>query len=347
MRLPGLILAAGLLVAPGEAARPSDACSERAIVTTADVRVSDGSRFRTESYFHGKDAAAIRHLDERDHTIAVEGPFSWTRVDGRSAAGTNLHMQFALGHQYHALLLHFEEIVGKIRRTPEIRFGDVTRAASTGEYPYGGTVHLVDGDDGERPAGLVFEFEDVTVSVAFHDWRPVGGRLLPFHASIDDGSLVFDYHYTNVDTSPRSPLWFFDAVPAPDIDTVRIHRLHRRLLAAHCFGDAVMMARLSAADNVVVGGGEVHRATNDAVRELFTGTFERLNYTEYHDLAAPIVEIAESADLGWIAVTVRAVGAVRETGRPFDEQWAWVMMVRKIDGDWVHAGTASSRTHLP
>ena len=76
--------------------------------------------------------------------------------------------------------------------------------------------------------------------------------------------------------------------------------------------------------------------------ERFTAVFDRLDYREYHDLRLPVVEVSESGDLGWIAVEVRAIGTDRESGDAFDNQWAWLMAVRKIDGRWLHAGNASN-----
>jgi hypothetical protein len=50
-----LILALGLQLPPALA---SDACSGLAIKSTADVTVSDGSEFRTESFYRSKDGAS-------------------------------------------------------------------------------------------------------------------------------------------------------------------------------------------------------------------------------------------------------------------------------------------------
>nr|NIQ10982.1 hypothetical protein [Gammaproteobacteria bacterium] len=128
-------------------ATASDACSSRAIVTSADVTVSDGSTFRTQSFFHSRDAAAIRHIRDSDQFVAVEGPLSWVRVDSRSQLGTGFHKLFALGHQYHAFLLHFGELSDNLRETERLTFGGDVHRAQSGDFPYGGTVHLVEGSE--------------------------------------------------------------------------------------------------------------------------------------------------------------------------------------------------------
>ena len=322
----------------------SDACSTRAITAAADVIVSDGSIFQVETYFHSRDVSAIRHIRDPQQLIVVEGPQSWTQIGDNSNTGTEFHKLFALGHQFHAFVLHFEEIVSNVRRLDVILFDDEARQATSGDYPYGGVVHLIQGADEMRPVGLLFEFpENTVISVKFDDWRNVGKVSLPYRLQIDDGQRVFDYHYSDIRVTPRSPLWFFDAVPPPRIDAVQVYRLHRKLLAAHCLGDADMIADLSAPEVIAASRGKLEQMTNEAMRERFAALFQSLDYTAYLDLVAPTIELAEDATLGWIGVNVEAQGKEIETGTLFSSQWAWIMMVRKIDGVWLHAGNASNR----
>ena len=335
-----LLLIALAVAAP--LAQASDACSGRAIVASADVSVSDGSTFRTEALFHSREAAAIRHIREPEQLIVVEGPESWYRVGGRTVHGEAFHKVFALGHQYHAFLLHFEELADDIRPT-SIEFDGEERSALTGSYPYGGSVSMVTGDVSGRPAGMRFEFEgSAPIDVSFDDWFDSGGQVLPFLAIVDDGERTFEYRYDEVLIEQRSPFWFFEATGDPALDATGIYRLHRTLLAAHCLGDAELLAARSAADVVSANRGSLTTIPRSATAERFTAVFERLDYREYHDLRTPVVEVSESGDLGWVAVEVRAVGVDRGNGESFDSQWAWLMAVRKIDGQWQHAGNASS-----
>lgn len=236
---------------------------------------------------------------------------------------------FALGHQYHALLLYFDELAENVQQ-------------NSGDYPYGGTMHLVPGQDPSRPAGMRFVFsEDTIITTEHHDWRDHDGQSLPFHIRIDGGDRVFDYHYTEIDMSPRSPLWFFESVPAPQLGRVQLYRLHRKLLAAHCMGDAELMASLSAQSVVSANRGEVNETSNEDLKARFASLFEAIDYTEYHDLVEPIIEV--SGDVGWIAVNTRAIGKSKTSDQTFDDQWAWIMAARKVDGVWLHTGNASNR----
>lgn len=321
----------------------SDACSDRAILTSADVTVSDGSAFEIQSYFHSKEATAIQHIRDETQTVAVEGPLGWARRGDDTQAGGDAYKQFALGHQYHALLLYFDDIVSNVRQQSEVPVRGTTYTTVAGDYPFGGTLHRIDDESKERPAGMILVLPDAgPIDMFFLDWKSNGQLELPFHVRIDDGERVFDYRYTRIEVAPRSPLWFFEAIQAPAIDEVQVYRLHRKLLAAHCLGDADMMAKLSAPEVTAANRGELRQSSNQALRERFAALFERLDYTAYYDLAPPVIETSESSDLGWILANVRAVGSDRKTGALFDDQWAWAMLVRKIDGVWLHAGNASN-----
>ena len=326
-----------------QALSASDACTTRSIVTSADVTVSDGSSFLTESYFQSGTSAAIRHIGEKDQIVVVEGPFGWTRVGEADKMGSDFEKIFALGHQFHAFALYFDEVVSNPRDSEQILFRGDKHRALTGDYPHGGVVHLIPGEAENQAAGLVFEFaESKPIVVAFSDWRNAGQLKVPFQATIDDGDRVFIYRYTKIDPTSKSPLWFTEAISDPSLDEIQIYRLHRQLLAAHCLGDADMIARLSAAQVLSVNNGALQQVTNASVRERFSGLFGQLDYTAYYDIVTPIIEIAEAKDLGWVAVNVRAEGRSIEQGAPFENQWAWLMIVRKEDGKWLHAGNASN-----
>ena len=322
----------------------SDACIGRSVVTAADVSVSDGTSFRTESFYQSPDRAAIRHIDDRDRLVAVEGPFGWAREGERTQTGPDFYKLFALGHQYHALLLEFESVVERIRTSDSVEFGGRRLAARSGSYPYGGTVHLVLGEEASRPAGMRFDFpEDTVIEARFLDWRVHEDSELPFHISIDDGERTFDYRYTDIRIATASPAWFAGAFSGPVPDEVGVYRLHRNLLAAHCVGDAARMAALSAPDVISANRGEIASTSNAELEERFASLFAALDYTEYHDLSDPVVEVSGDGTVAWIAVSTRGKGTVRATEQPFDDQWAWIMTARKIDGRWLHSANASSR----
>ena len=334
-------LALLILLAQSHAAFASDACSTVAIHTTANVDVSDGSSFRTESFFHSAEAAAIRHFDESIRTVAVEGPNAWTVNESGAAPGGDFHRQFALGHQFHAFIYRWDDIVANEAPTTTEGFDGHPAEATSGDMPWGGRVHRF--GPAERPQGFVLESAGgPRVETVVSDWRPTPAGDVPFRVEIDDGERIFVYRFETVEIGDRSPLWFMDALAPVDIDAVALYRLHRRLLAAHCLGDAEMMATLSAPSSVIAGRGDVSIVPREDTRRMFTSTFERWDYHGYHDLRPPIIEVAESGDLGWVTVNVRAEGISTSDGSTFSDVWAWVLLAKKIDGAWLQAGNASS-----
>ena len=102
-----------------------------------------------------------------------------------------------------------------------------------------------------------------------------------------------------------------------------------------------MMAALSTPSVYSVNRGRLDTATNEELEARFSSLFDALDYTEYHDLSAPVIEV--SGEVGWIAVNTRAIGEEKNSGRTFDDTWAWIMTVRKVDGRWLHAANASNR----
>lgn len=223
-----------LTVLPSQA---SDNCAANVIRATADVSVSDGPGFSIESFFGGVDEAAIRFVDDNEQVIAVEGSWAWVSQNGAAQLGEDAHKVFALGHQFHALLLYFERLAIGVRQGSGISFGEVDRAAISGDYPYGGTMHLITGDDWRNPEGFVFDFpESPRIEVHFSDWRTLDDTVVPFRLQIDDGDRVFDYHYTEIDISQGTATWFHDQVAAPNIEVVVARRAAARGIPDDCDG---------------------------------------------------------------------------------------------------------------
>jgi len=335
-----LLLVMAMTSTPGSA---SDACSTRAVSTVAAVSVSDGSSFVTETHFAAPDHSVIMHLGEEDQVVAVEGPNAWAARGVKSEAGSDFHRVFALGHQYHAFLLYFEEIVGTEITETTVVFNGKERSALKASYPYGGDVFLVKGDTENQPAGIVFAFPEAPkIESTFEDWHDVDGTSLPFVAVIDDGTRQFTYRYEQLETADRPPGWFYEQVPAPAIDAVQIYRLHRNMMAAHCRGDAQAIASLTAAETVIADRGQLIEPTREDTLQQFTKVFKSLDYEHYIDLQTPQITVSDSGDLGWIAVNIKASGQEINSGKPFDSQWAWIMLVRKVEGQWLTVGNAAN-----
>ena len=319
----------------------SDACAPTRISTSANVSVSDGSAYQTRSHYHNPNAAIIEIIRDEPSTFVVEGPYGWSIDKNGATLGDAFTKTFALGHQFHAFILHFHDIVENLLPVEDVTFSDTKLDGVAGDFPFGGEAYLF--GDKTNPVGMRFVFPDTPpIDVTLFDWRKTGDRELPYHIRIDDQDRIFDYQYTEIMTADATPLWFFDIVDAPSIDEVKIYRLHRQLLAAHCVGDADMMGALTAPETIMASRGELFQSSHDETRTRFESVFKRVVYTGYHDLTEPVINVSESGDIGWAAVNVRTIGSEMSSGESFDSQWAWIMLVKKIDGVWLNAGNASN-----
>ncbi len=324
-------------------ATADDACSTTALYAFADVTASDGKKYSVESFYRSKDRVATKFIRADGGSLhVVEGPFTWVQADEEAKLAGSFQRDFALGHQFHALLIHFRDIMTDIEPAQNIEFAGEKVSALKGTRSTGGAAYLIDGKSPDRPAGMRFDVADLKIDIIASDWRVVGGRHIPFALLINDGTRTFDYQYRTVDFADKPLNWFYENAPSLGLDEIGVLRLHRQMLVAHCLGDAAMMAQLTAPAATVVSGRGVFDINPQSMVETFTGTFARRKYASYTDLQHPRIEVSAAGDIGWASVQVNATGKLTPSGDSFDETWGWVMMAKKIGGRWLMAGNASN-----
>lgn len=325
----------------------SNACSAPTIVTSADVMTSYGAEYQVNTYYRSSKEAVTAFVSDRATRMAVEGGLAWSDQEDGAVLADDSVRRFVIGHQFHALAFQFDEIATDIIQVTGVAFGDDFLDGRKGDYPFGGTMTLLKSSS-ERPFGLILNLpKESEITVSFDDWRVTDeGNELPYSLIVTHEGNEFYYTYTDVSIltgdSAKDAIDFQEAYPAPDIDEVKVHRLHRALLAAHCRGDAGAMEALTASEATIANRGEITRTTAKDVGAQFSSLFSSIDYTGYHDLEDPIITVAESEDIGWIIVNPLAEGREIQSGETFRLQWAWIMLVRKIDGVWLHAGNASN-----
>jgi ketosteroid isomerase-like protein len=339
-----LHMTATLLTALPGFALANNACETPFLSAVADVTTSYGSAYKVETYYRTPQEAAAHFINDNPTLLAVEGPLVWSRGADTEVLAGDAERGFVIGHQFHALALYFDDIAANVRAVDGIAFNGRTYKGRLGDHPGGGALTLVEGEGG-RAAGLIMApAGESEILVVYDDWRALAsGQTVPFAVTITHEGNVFNYRYTDISFGVGDAVSFHTAYPAPAIDAVQIHRLHRALLAAHCRGDAAMMAALTAPENVIANRGEIFHVTPEETQARFTSVFSRVDYRTYTDLAPPEIMVAQSGDLGWAVVNVRAEGEAAETGEAFSDQWAWALLARKIDGVWLNAGNASNR----
>ena len=308
------LLVSGLFSLP---ALSDDACDTGAIHSLADVTVSDGLSYQVEGFYKSRHRSAARFIRPNGSLHVMEGPNVWVKTaDGAQLAG-DFQRDFTLGHQFHAFFLHFEDLVDNVERVDAVEFAEKVYSAKRGTRETGGAVYLIEGGEAGKPLGLRYDVGDLKIEISASDWRTVSGIDVPYALSIDDGQRVFEYRYQSVDLGDKPLMWFYDQIASPDIDAVDIERLHRKLLIAHCQGDAGLMGALTAPEAVIVSGGAIFETRPEETIDVFTNVFERRKYSAYIDTALP--RIASNGDVGWAAVQVNAKGATPANGNSFDE----------------------------
>lgn len=322
----------------------NNACLAPAFTTAADVTTSDGDAYEVRTTYRNTKELAVEFIRDGNTTFAVEGGLVWARNGENENNAGDGELRFALGHQYHAIILRFDEIMRDVIDVDVIPFGDRKLPGRTGKYPTGGEVSLVDGDIIGRPAGLFMVLPGTTpITVRFNDWREIQGDTnLPHKILIEHEGVLYTYQYTRIDIEDLDAIDFHERYAAPNLDAVQIHRLHRALLTAHCRGDAAMMAHLTTPEATIANRGAIIETTREAMETQFEELFSNLNYLGYHDLKDPMIKVSTSGDLGWAIVNVRAEAQTIDTTDEFSQDWAWVMLAKKQDGIWLHTGNASN-----
>lgn len=95
------------------------------------------------------------------------------------------------------------------------------------------------------------------------------------------------------------------------------------------------------AEQYVAHRGRLLRVDEEETRRRFTTVFGTMNDLSYLDHRPPMIKVASSGDLGWIAAEVELVAEAR--GRELRDRWAWIMAVQKENGRWKSAGNGANR----
>ena len=166
---------------------------------------------RRETHFSSLGDAALRMVDENERFMAIQGSRTWAGLDGDIAPGDERYKPFILGHQFHALLIHFDELLSDVHVEQHVLFdGEQTRAMA-GSSPFGGTVYRIDEDESGRVPGMVFEFpETPRIEVRFSGYEEIDGLRVPRQLVVDDGSATFDYRFWSLNLSESGKTWIDD-----------------------------------------------------------------------------------------------------------------------------------------
>jgi len=324
--------------------KADEACLNEAIATSANVTTSYGKSYRVETWYRTPGEVAVNFDNDKPNFMAIEGPLAWTRDAAKATLVGDKEKRIIVGHQFHALAFRFDEIFYDVKPVRNVSFRGEKHAGRKGLIPGGGATTLVVGDDESRPLGLIIEQPGAKpLEVTYDDWRETpSGRFAPWRVVIKENEKTFDYSYTDIVFDDHDAVDYQERYAAPAIDEVAVFRLHRALLAAHCRGDAAMMAALTAPEGVVASRGDLLDVSRADTHQQFQAVFARSFYASYADIQPPVIAVSKGGDVGWVVVNVRPEGTMLKTGEPFAGQWAWAILARKIDGVWLSVGNISN-----
>lgn len=134
---------------------------------------------------------------------------------------------------------------------------------------------------------------------------------------------------------------------SPDLDALRaeILDLHRAEIQAHWDKDVDFFVRDISENYVAVAGGEISPRTVDQIRAQFSSYLNNTTFSEYRDLAEPLVGLSKDGSLAWAILQIRVVGQRRmEDGsdRELDFICAWMTLYERQGERWMRLADAST-----
>lgn len=121
--------------------------------------------------------------------------------------------------------------------------------------------------------------------------------------------------------------------------------LHQKVLRAHRESRVELLMEDEAADYVVANRGEITRPTLAERRERFGKYFGGTVFSEYRDMAEPVVTTSVDGTLGWVVVQVKAQGVQATPSgakEPLEFVSAWIELYQKRQGRWWRTGNVSN-----
>ena len=129
----------------------------------------------------------------------------------------------------------------------------------------------------------------------------------------------------------------------PDLEAIRkeILGLHRADIQAHLDKNVNHLVQGQSSDFISVHSGEVRRPTLGETRAALARYLGGTTFTEYRDLAEPVVGVSPDGSTAWSIVQVRVAGR-KSSGDPLDFTCAWITLYERQGGAWKRIVEAST-----
>ncbi len=133
----------------------------------------------------------------------------------------------------------------------------------------------------------------------------------------------------------------------PDTELLRqeILEMHRAFIQAHLDKDARFIAEPTSPDYLFVANGLVEKQSASQMEEMLASYLDSTEFSEYRDVADPIIGFSTDGSVAWAIVQVRVAGkqaGSSGSSREFDTIWAWISIYRRDGERWMRVTDVST-----
>jgi hypothetical protein len=134
---------------------------------------------------------------------------------------------------------------------------------------------------------------------------------------------------------------------SPDFEALKseIVALHKTEIDAHWKKDIDFFVRNISEDYMAVSNGEVQRPALEDIRSRFSNYLNNTTFTEYRDVAEPIIGFSKDGSLAWAILQIKVVGKrTLDDGsvRDLDFTCAWLTLYERQDNTWMRLTDVST-----
>ena len=319
----------------------------RSVEVSAQVVVSDGSKYQTDSSWQSPEYVIFSlQYPDRKTRLGKEGFYYWSANDKEQKDASEALRDFILGHQFHAELIfpkHFVSSFSKQKIASSecdcFQIGAVDLEGNQVEYH-------VDKKAGQLMIKVIHNKKHGKIENRYSDWKKVNGLTLPTNILISHAGRKFEYAFKaikfNTDELYKSLRTAYETLN----DEQKIRRLHQDMMDAHIHSDASLMNHIWADEITMVNRGNINVVSGEAASQRMASSLSRRKHTEYVDLQLPKVVLSNDHTLAHLFVRVRAKGnginAQGKLGKQFEFTSAWIATFKKTNGEWKMSANASN-----
>jgi len=134
---------------------------------------------------------------------------------------------------------------------------------------------------------------------------------------------------------------------SPDFEALKseIVVLHKTEIDAHWKKDIDFFVRDISEDYMAVSNGEIQRPALEDIRSRFSNYLNNTMFTEYRDVAEPIIGSSKDGSLAWAIFQIKVVGKRTlddGSARDLDFTCAWLTLYERQDDTWMRLTDVST-----